>query len=1517
MIYTRFIHRFGRLCRRSWTILLLIGLVGVLTSTAVWASTGSPDKGGEPELSPTPISTLPEDESLPRVAFADWAGEYLVVWEDAVQPPDIDIYAMRVSEEGLPIGGVIGVGVSGNPDLHPDVAYNYAMDEYLVVWENEYNAFDHDIFARRVGVDGIPIGGEIHVAYTTAYDQKPVVVYNPGTFGYIVVFERLINPGELEQTDVMAVTVDAMGTPGAFEITIANGYLDEQAPAVACDGLNYMITWQGDYSVETNIYGQKVQWDGSLIGGQFGISTWEGDQLVPRISYNEYDSQYLVVWEDHHFSPWGIYGYRMDPYGNLLGSQITIASGGGNNRAVPDVAYAPDPHSYLVVWQYEYSPSDHDIYARRVAFDGSQPEFEFGVATSGADQLYPALASNGFLETLVVWQDLSNGNWDIYGSAETVYFPVLSGWVYNGDPGDWSNPMPGVVVELGCSNDLGYFGTLAASTYTNIYGEYYLPAYTLCEYYNIVETDPGGYYSIAAQSTDGIVYNSNWIYYTYPIADKVWTDNLFFDKPVGGGDQDPPSNWVNFQPPDWVNTQTVNTSEQVEDTYSGLDISTAEYQFSTNGGGTWSGWLPAAITGYDGITTPQLISAVVPFGQDSGPASQNLVQYRVADMAGNMGYSALHAVKVDSILPTNPTSISSPTHSPNIWSNNQYITVQWSGATDERSGINGYSTSFNQDPSTIPDEYRDTIDPSTVNYAYLDSSSWWFHVRTLDNAGNAAAGAIHLGPFYIDTAPPTAWMTTPAGAVNQLTTYIEWDGGDALSGIYLYDVDAYTNGTWNDWIDSTLEGAYYTGVRGQDVYFRVRATDNAGNMSDWSGTVLISFGVDVWARVDNESGTPLNGAEVYMNDAPLGNTSGNGTIYIADALLGDELSATYMVEKHAAVKGHHGWVHGPSNWSYQTYITSIGFDANGNPQMFTISNTGVTQVLQVRRDNTLVGFYLLVSVEWDADSTYLEELRTGLVSASDYLYDVTDGQMFFEVIDIRDNAEYWNDADMRIHASNQVWPNASWGGIWKGQDKHIYMGRYFDGQWSNSGSWEEPDGFRTFIHEFGHYGLDLDDEYLNRFGLKPGSGCTTDRPWTPVDVQASFMDYQYTATEMCSTLTLHPHNTNTLQDATRGGPCWNTVYDRYKDTQVPARWLIERPQDRGSIMPGPTTIPIPLWTHDRVIDNNANACAPFDTEWIYEGSNLPALHFDTWVKGFDTLYEGKTVTNTGQTAGIITILGAHNGDTIYVSKSCGVGCTVSGSSPVICSPGANGEQGVVPELPAISVIQDPFTFDISTQPAGDGSILNITLQGTTTFPNTPYVELWQDGATAPTIVVLSFDGTAYHGTVILDTTFRLGGTILADATDSGGYTVHRIVPFNIQLPSETELTRVQSDDAHFEIFLQPGSLSGNPAVSVQPTYQVDMQQGDLVVIGNPYQVSTSSGETELQIPAALNIYYSHEPGYIPFGLYRWDSATGTWILLSTNIDRDNQLISVEVNQLGIYAILGARGYRINLPLVQK
>ena len=150
-----------------------------------------------------------------------------------------------------------------------------------------------------------------------------------------------------------------------------------------------------------------------------------------------------------------------------------------------------------------------------------------------------------------------NRFWDRRPSAPTstptstlLPAPVLSGRVYEGEVGDHSTPLSGVAVRLHASNDAGVLGAQIDETTTDGNGWYGLDAAPGYEYYYIVEVDPAGFESVGAASVDGTVVNANRIRYGHPLAGKVLTGNMFWDRW-------PPSDTVTPQP---THTRTLTAS---------------------------------------------------------------------------------------------------------------------------------------------------------------------------------------------------------------------------------------------------------------------------------------------------------------------------------------------------------------------------------------------------------------------------------------------------------------------------------------------------------------------------------------------------------------------------------------------------------------------------------------------------------------------------------------------------------------------------------------------------------------------------------------------------------------------------------------------------------------------------------------------------------------------------------------------------------------------------------------------
>ena len=108
--------------------------------------------------------------------------------------------------------------------------------------------------------------------------------------------------------------------------------------------------------------------------------------------------------------------------------------------------------------------------------------------------------------------------------------------------------------------------------------------------------------------------------------------------------------------------------------------------------------------------------------------------------------------------------------------------------------------------------------------------------RATDRAGNVQPVGPTQTATTIDTEPPTTSMTPlPKYTATSYFT-VNWSGTDNLAGVNNYDLQWRGNGgAWVTLVEGTMQTSYnVTGAQPNDTYdFRVRATDNVGNVQDY------------------------------------------------------------------------------------------------------------------------------------------------------------------------------------------------------------------------------------------------------------------------------------------------------------------------------------------------------------------------------------------------------------------------------------------------------------------------------------------------------------------------------------------------------------------------------------------------------------------------------------------------------------------------------------------------------------
>lgn len=246
----------------------------------------------------------------------------------------------------------------------------------------------------------------------------------------------------------------------------------------------------------------------------------------------------------------------------------------------------------------------------------------------------------------------------------------------------------------------------------------------------------------------------------------------------------------------------------------------------------------------------------------------------------------------DAYPPTNPTSLSSPSHTPAAWSTDNTVQVIWSGAADQGSGLAGYSVVWDRAAATLPDK---TIDlpadaAAATGPALADGKAHYFHLRTADNAGNWTSTAVHLGPFWIDAHPPASAAWSPPFATGAFD--VGWGGADAASGLRDYTVQVKQDGgAWTTWLENTTAAsAAYSGAAGHTYRFRSIARDHAGNVETAytaaGDTATLVARYLLTGAVYDPRGRPVSGAAVTTQPAalnqPLSGADGGYTLGLLD-----------------------------------------------------------------------------------------------------------------------------------------------------------------------------------------------------------------------------------------------------------------------------------------------------------------------------------------------------------------------------------------------------------------------------------------------------------------------------------------------------------------------------------------------------------------------------------------------------------------------------------------------------------
>jgi len=282
------------------------------------------------------------------------------------------------------------------------------------------------------------VADEFKVNSFTTNNQmnSAIAIANDGSF--IITWESVGQDGDTTSySNIYAQRYNADGSILGSEFRVNTYTTDKQQnPSIAmANNGSFVITWQGsgqdgDATGYYNIYAQKYNADGSVNGSEFRVNNYTANtQRYSSIAMN-HDGKFVITWYGYGIGDSnGVFAQKYNADGSVNGSEFRVNTYTTNAQSTPSIAMS-DEGKFIITWesygQDDDTTSYSNIYAQRYNSDGTVNGSEFKVNSYTTNtQEYPSIAMSDDSKFIITWES--------YGQDGDTTYTNIYAQKYNAD----------------------------------------------------------------------------------------------------------------------------------------------------------------------------------------------------------------------------------------------------------------------------------------------------------------------------------------------------------------------------------------------------------------------------------------------------------------------------------------------------------------------------------------------------------------------------------------------------------------------------------------------------------------------------------------------------------------------------------------------------------------------------------------------------------------------------------------------------------------------------------------------------------------------------------------------------------------------------------------------------------------------------------------------------------------------------------------------------------------------------